>query len=259
MRHLILAVLNLGLGLGGLGCGSDTASGPSSGSSNPTPTPTPTFAEGQGQAPSETEAYAPGPYGLSKGSVIANYMFEGCRNQADCAAKSLQVIQLADFYNPTGTDKYADGSAYGAGTPKPRALLIDTASVWCPPCNDEAHYVLPGLYAKYKPRGGEFLLQLADGPTPGKPALPNNLYAWTKKYKVEHPGTIDPSSKLNPLFADDAFPQNFIIDTKTMRVVDIFVGNPDPDPTKYGPDAASQAAFGKVKAFWAKYESFLNP
>lgn len=240
MRHLILAVLSLGLGLGGLGCAGDTSS-PVPGSAGTQATKAPPFAEGQGQAAGDTEAYAAGPYGLATGSVIANFKFLGFPNeQADKGQNGLQTIQLADFYNPTGDGKYPEGSPFGAGTPKPKALVIDVASVWCGPCNEEAKNVLPGLHLKYKPRGGEFLLQLADGPTPGTAAIPSNLFNWTSKYKVDYPGTLDPSYKLNPLFTQDAFPQNFMIDTKTMKIVRVVAGVPDP-------------------TYWTKFETLLNP
>ena len=77
----------------------------------------------------------------------------------------------------------------------------------------EAKTELPPRYAKYKPCGGEFLLQLADGPTVGTPATETNLRNWTKKYAVDFPATIDPSYKLGALFQADAYPANIIIDT----------------------------------------------
>ncbi len=186
----------------------------------------PEFQEGQGQAPNGSIAYAVGPYGVSKGSTIANYQFVGFVN-AMASKDGFQIIQLADFYNPTGADVYPEGSPYGAGNPKPKALLIDVASVWCGPCNQEADTVLPGKYATYHPQGGEFLLQLADGPTPGDPAVGKNLTNWVTKYEVNYPATIDPSYKLGALFDADAFPANFIINTRNMQIVEVIAGVPD--------------------------------
>jgi hypothetical protein len=231
MRTLIVGTLGLGIALTGCSSSSDSSK----------PLPAPEFQAGQGQAPIGTEAYAPGPYGISKGSVIANYQFVGFPNeQADMGQGGLKVIQMADFYNPTGDGVYPEGSPYGAGQPKPKVLLIDVASVWCGPCNEEAKSVLPGKHAAYKPRGGEFILQLADGPTPGTPAVPQNLFNWASKYKVDFPATIDPALKLSSLFQADAFPANFMIDTKTMQIVLVVAGVPP-------------------QSFWTKYESFLNP
>ena len=75
---------------------------------------------------------------------------------------------------PADDRLYPAGSPYNGDTdtqqPKPRVLLIDIASVWCGPCNEEAKSEFPGLYAKYKPCGGQFLFQLAQGAGPGTPA-----------------------------------------------------------------------------------------
>jgi hypothetical protein len=204
------------------------------------PIPAPEFAAGQGQPPNGTEAYAAGPYGINKGSVIANYQFVGLANeQLDHGASGMHIIQLADFYNPTGADVFPADSPYGAGEKKPKVLLIDVASVWCGPCNEEAQTMLPPKYADYSTRGGEFLLQLADGPTPGTPATPKNLYSWAEKYRVNFPATIDPSYQLGSLFQQDAFPANFIIDTKTMQIVDALSGEPP-------------------SSFWSHYETYLD-
>jgi hypothetical protein len=206
--------------------------------------PAPDFPAGSGQPEKGTAAYPAGPYGISPGSVIANYQFVGFANAA-VVNDQLQIIQLADFYNPDGLQKFPEGSPYGAGEPKPKALLIDVASVWCAPCNYEAGSVLPGLYAQYQPQGGEFLLQLADGPTPGTAAESKHLYNWTTKYDVNYPATIDPTYKLSSLFESDAFPTNMIIKTSDMTIVKVIAGAPEPG-TPAGDD------------FWGTFESVLN-
>jgi hypothetical protein len=232
LRFIGLAIVAASVGL--VGC-SDDGSGDGGGTVKGND---PVFQDGQGQSPNATVAYAPGPYGISKGSIIENFQFIGFAN-ASVNSSGMQAIQLADFYNPTGTDVYPEGSQYGAGTPKPKALLIDVASVWCGPCNQEADTVLPGKYANYKPQGGEFLLQLADGQTPGTAATSKNLYNWVTKYEVNYPGTIDPSYKLGALFDQDAFPANFIIKTQNMEIIESFAGVPD-------------------AAFWSKFQKVLN-
>lgn len=205
--------------------------------------PAPQFQPNQGQPANGTLAYPAGPYGISKGSVIANYEFVGFMN-AQAYVDSMQFIQLADFYNPTGTEVFPEGSLYGSGEPKPKALLINVSSVWCPPCNYEAEFVLPELYAKFQPMGGEFLLDLADGPTPGIAATPTQLYYWTKKYSVDYPAALDPSYRLSALFESDAFPANLIIKTQNMTIVEVISGAPEPgSPTG--------------DAFWATYESVI--
>jgi hypothetical protein len=228
-RTLALGVSLLSL----VGCGEDDGG-----------VPAPVFPPGSGQLPNGAVAYPAGPYGVGVGSIIENYQFVGFANaMADTSA--MQLIQLADFYNPTGEEVFPEGSPYGAGEPKPKALLIDVSSVWCPPCNEEAKDVLPSLYEKYQPQGGEFLLQLADGPTRNVPAEPKHLYNWTLKYKVDYPAAIDPSYKLSSLFEADAFPANMIIKTKDMTIVEVISGSPTPG-----------TAAGNI--FWKIFEKVLS-
>jgi hypothetical protein len=206
--------------------------------------PVPAFPQDTGQLPRGTAAveYAPAPYGISKGSTIQNFEFVGYTNSVvDIPAQNpMKSIQLADFYNPTGDGVFPEGSPYGAGTPKPKGLLIVVSAVWCSPCNYEAATTLPALYAKYKPNGGEFFLVLADSATPGVPAESKNLYQWDKKYKLDYPSALDPSSKLAALFEADAFPANMIIRTSDMKIMDVSAGAPPEGST-----------------FWKTYEKII--
>ncbi|KYF73492.1 thioredoxin family protein [Sorangium cellulosum] len=172
--------------------------------------------------------------------MIANYQFVGYAN-AYANNDTMQPIQLADFYNPTGTEVFPEGSQYGAGEPKPKVLLIDVSSVWCGPCKIEAESVLPGLYEKYQPLGGEFLMQLADGRNPGEPAVALDLRRWTTQYDVKYPSAIDPSYKLGALFQADAFPANMLVRTQDMTIIEVVSGVPAEDSN-----------------FWRTFEQIMN-
>lgn len=192
----------------------------------------------------QASAYPSGPYGVKPGSVIANYRFQGFPDSTKSMAM-LEPIALGDFYNPTGKDVFPKGSPYGEGNPKPKALVIDVGSVWCGPCNLEAGTVLPKLRSKYQPQGGEFLDQLVDGAVQGQPAGQKELVAWTRKYKIDYPATIDPSYQLGALFEANTFPGNAIIDTRTMKLCQVISGEPDPTDNSIG------------AAFWAKLDAVL--
>jgi hypothetical protein len=174
-----------------------------------------------------------------EGSIIPNFTFEGFIDP-QVEDSTLETIHLSDFYNPhadstsyepqdSATDDrlFPPGSPYGAGTKKPRALLIDIASVWCGPCNQEAKSVLNGLYAKYKPCGGEFLFQLAEGTAPGTPVTTQLLQAWVTQYHVAYPAISDPGKQLLPLYGADSFPDSAIVDTRTMEIIDVVSGLAD--------------------------------
>jgi hypothetical protein len=185
------------------------------------------FPAGQGQLKTAV-TYPGGPYGVTKASIITNFELSGFPapgTSADPAA--LVSISLADFYNPTGDGVYPEDSPYGAGNPKPKALLIDIGAVWCTPCQFEAKTILPKLYEQYKPLGAEILFDLADGAKGGIAASPTELVSWVKKYKSTFPCALDPDRKLGASFNTDSFPVNILVDTRTMQIVDVVAGVPD--------------------------------
>jgi len=219
MRAILFPVLaSAVLALTALGCGEETTiNGPGE------DVDAPEFAEGEGQVADEALAYPEGPYGIEIDSIVENFQFRGY--PAPYADQSEdQTIQLADFYNPTGSDVYPEGSLFGAGNPKPTVLLIAVSAVWCGPCQYENDVVLPVEYAKYKPQGAEFLLNLANYESSGDPAKFSHLKAWTTKYDTQWPAVIDPTLKLTSLFEANAFPQNILIDTTTMQVLEVIAG-----------------------------------
>jgi hypothetical protein len=186
----------------------------------------PPFPEGQGQAPDPGSPYPSGPYGVAVGDVIQNFAFVGYPNPVEDNQEAVE-IELAEFWNPTGTDTYSEESVLGPGELKPTVLVVVVSAVWCGPCQFESAELLPGEHAKYQPRGAEFMLQLADGPSPGSPAEFSNLTTWTTKYKTPFPAVIDPAYKLGSQFPSNAFPANILIDTKTMEVLEIVAGVPE--------------------------------
>ncbi len=85
--------------------------------------------DGGGQPQINQASPYPGPYGSSIGSIIPDYQFFGYPNPANDTT-ALVMVQLSDFYNPTGTAVFPAGSPYRGGNPMPKALFIDRAAVW---------------------------------------------------------------------------------------------------------------------------------
>jgi hypothetical protein len=241
--RLVVALAGLAA-LAVAGCNEDP--GESNGEAQFEPAPLPASS---GNSPAYPPAAA---YGLTQSSVINDFAFQGFVDpQAE--RDTLQPIHLSDFYNPHYGDAsympaspaaddrlFPPGSLYGAGTKKPTALLIDIASVWCGPCNEEAKSLLNGLYARYKPCGGEFFFQLAEGAAPGTPATEKLLQTWTQIYVVAYPSIVDPAGQLGELYAADSFPDSAIVDTTTMKITDVISGVAD-------------------ATFWNNYEALLDP
>lgn len=241
MRNVFLQSLTIAVTAASLvACGSTTTEGDTSGGGTTPPpaTTAPDFPDNSGQAAKTELAYPAGPWGFKKGSVIKNYKFVGFSNPSE-VKNATQAIELAQFYNPHADDAtympaspevddrlFPPGSPYGAGNPKPKALAIDAAAVWCGPCNQEAKVDIPPLHAKYKPLGGEFFLVLTDGPTQGVAATQKHLVSWTTKYKVDFPATISPALEIAEVFSDNAFPTNLIVNTRNMVIVQVMAGVP---------------------------------
>jgi len=180
--------------------------------------------QGGGQQVKVGEDVYPGPYGLGIGSVVRNYQFYAYP-RGELSPPELELIELADFYNPTGAEVYPEGSPYGAGTLKPKALVLDRSAIWCGPCQIEAKTEIPKYRAQFAP-AGEFLVVLDDGPTPGTAATAAEVRGWAEYYDNNYPTAIDPNQTLSAIVGKDAYPGNVIIRTKDMKIITWVAGVP---------------------------------
>jgi len=142
---------------------------------------------------------------------------------------------------------YGEGEVFPAGRPRPLALLIDMSARWCSVCQDEAKNVLPAKITKYRfdeannaDGRGEFMTDLAESLHQGVPASYSDADKWAKGFKIDVPVVVDPEYQFEPtmILGEAAWPANFIVDTRTMTIVEIWPGSPN-------------------ASFWTKYDQVI--
>jgi hypothetical protein len=178
----------------------------------------------------EQPLYPAGPYGTAVGATIANLSFVGWRDPvaAKYDRKNFETLRLSDFYNPNGED--------GA----PRVLVLNASAVWCSVCQSEYnHLSRDQIYANYRPLGIEILGVLFED-VDGLPARPQDLELWggADGFDVTFPLVLDPGFKSGIYFDSDATPLNMIIDTQTMKILDVMMGFDARTPQAYWADIA---------------------
>lgn len=205
---------------------SDTGGGPAAGATSTGGSP--------GSSPSTAPhaAYPEGPYGRGVGAVIANLSFLGWRDPAKAGydSSTLERVSLSDFYNPGGT------------TNDVHVLMLNASAVWCSVCKAEYKQMRDSaIYSTYRPKGVEILGVIFED-NQYNPAKPSDLVIWGSNdggFSVPFPLVVDPGFKIGVYFESDATPMNMLIDTTTMRIVDVSMGFDSRTPEKYWQYVAS--------------------
>jgi len=166
-------------------------------------------------APGESQAvaYPEGPYGTDSGAIAPNLTFLGWKNPtaANYDSNSFEHVSFADFYDPDGSKGI-------------KLLLINASAVWCGPCNAEAAEIRnTGKYAEYSGKGVQFMWSLFEDAN-HDPSKPQDAVNWTRRYQVDYAMVLDPTLKFGAFFPNDATPLNVVIDTRTMRILEVATG-----------------------------------
>jgi len=179
-------------------------------------------------------AYPDGPYGYGVGATIANLSFMGWRDpvKSNYDVNQFDNVSLAEFYNPSGAQD------------KPRLLLINASAVWCVVCRAEYSQLRRDkTYDTFKPKGVEVLGVLFED-NDHNPARPSDLQQWggDKGFNVKFPLVLDPGFKISKYFTSDATPMNLLIDTTSMRIINITMGYDPTNPDDYWDKIAIELA-----------------
>lgn len=186
-------------------------------------------AGGDGAGGAAPGTYPAGPYGLTVGTTMADDCFEGLFDPPSVnyvSSGNTTKICLHDFYNPGGTDDT-----------KPKTLVIMIGALWCGPCQTEAAAGDKDL-AYWKPHGVQFMATVYQNKSQ-MAATYADLDTWTKTYKLMYPSVLDPASKLGKYFFVGAFPNNIVVDTTTMKLLYVDVGQQDFGPANQTLKAAT--------------------
>ena len=170
-----------------------------------------------------TLPYPAGPYETTIGATVENITLNGYPLGAknDVHNKWKQV-QLAQYWNPDGTNKAPDGTPY-------KTMFIDLSALWCSACRAEAPR-LNGLCVTRAAAGlGCYtaITQNQDGSDP----VQADVDSWLHDYNLQFATVVDDGS-WNSYFRQEFLPLNMFIDLKTMKIVDREYGEP---ANGYGP------------------------
>jgi hypothetical protein len=147
--------------------------------------------------------YPPGPYGFSKGSVIANLSFSGKR-EINGVYSSMMPIALSDYYRSA---KYL-------------ALLGENKSM---PCVDQQQLIATWTAQHPDVR---FLEVLTQALNVQGPATESDIDDWIAIGALHIDVAVDPLNNLSQ-FTSGEFPLALIIDTSTMTIIGASVATED--------------------------------
>jgi hypothetical protein len=165
----------------------------------------------EGSSDCGSGAYPNGPFGVDQGTTAENACFRGWRrpNVTEHVSRTLEDISLGSFYDRTGDEH--------------ELIIVNTAALWCSVCQVE-HRDLPRRYDEFAPRGLVILGALFQDER-AEPADLSDLTAWVETFEVPFPMALDPAYQLGVYASAETAPLNLVIDARTMRILQKYVGD----------------------------------
>ncbi|HEV8246409.1 MAG TPA: hypothetical protein VGP93_11600 [Polyangiaceae bacterium] len=166
-----------------------------------------------GQSGCQANDYPNGPYGGEPGELVKNMCFQGFRapdaSQARSRAASLDSVAFSNFYDPEGTTY--------------ELLLVNSSAIWCSACRIE-HETLPQHQTELGPHGLVVLSALFQD-AKSNPAVTDDLVVWVETFQPNFPMVLDPDYQLGAFASAETAPLNLVVDARTMRIVEKFIGD----------------------------------
>lgn len=157
-------------------------------------------------------SYPEGPYGGEEGDTVENACFRGFRapNTIEPSPERLETLAFSDFYDPQGTKGV-------------RLLMLNTAAIWCQPCQNE-HEGLDERVAELGPKGLAVLSALFQNAR-HEPAGEADLVAWVNAFGTNFSMAIDPEYQMDRYASADTAPLNLIVDPRNMKILRKYIGD----------------------------------
>lgn len=160
---------------------------------------------------SNSSSYPAGPYLADVGATLENFAFTGFRDPraASYDRARFERVAMDDYYDPEGLHH--------------ELLLLNTAAVWCQACRVE-HRSLPERHEEFRPRGLVIVSALFQDAA-SNPAAADDLLVWTRQFETNFPMVLDPEFQLGRYASAETAPLNLIVDTRTMQILERFIGD----------------------------------
>ena len=145
------------------------------------------------------------------GDRIPSFTFQGYRDGD--RSKGLTAISLADYYDPSQA--------------RNKVLYIQFAATWCAVCSGELKATVT-MTEKAREKGIVLLEVVVSGPAAGKGPSLEEFDGWIDRHGTNFSTAIDVRAKRTSRIGvnGSAMPQNMLIDTRTMEILDSSLGAP---------------------------------
>lgn len=149
------------------------------------------------------------------GDRIPNLAFQGYRESNRDAG--LTTLSLADYYDPTQA--------------RHKLLHLQVAATWCAICSSESDATVK-VKEPLGREGAVFLQVVVNGDVVSKGPSLDDVASWMDRHASNYSIGIDVRARRLAGLGVGAVPWNFLIDTRTMEILDATGGAPD-DIVKY--------------------------